>query len=247
MRAFASRVPAGRREVWEGTFVFRANSVCSFTMGAQRTAKKVNDAAGVPAPCSPSRAAVPPRRAPRAGVRPAPKRKRSPLFTSASQEWYTPPEVVALVQGFLGGIDLDPCSNSHEQPWVPALRHFTKEDDGLAHSWSGKVFVNPPYHDAEKWVRKLLAEHASGRVTEALLLVPARPDTVWSSLLRDLPRCYLKGRLKFIPGDAVPEKKRKNGATAGSALYYLGGYPEHFADVFGRGPDRLGDVFVRVK
>jgi hypothetical protein len=181
-------------------------------------------------------------------VRPAKKRNLAPLYTSTSQEWYTPAHVLDRVIELFGGeIDLDPCSNSHESPSVPALAHFTAEDDGLAQSWSGKVFINPPYCDVKKWVRKLLDEYASGRVTEALLLVPSRTDTKWASLLRNAPRCYLTGRQRFVPGAVVPEEKRRNGATFGSVLFYLGPDPGRFADVFGRGPDRLGDVFVRVK
>jgi phage N-6-adenine-methyltransferase len=179
-------------------------------------------------------------------VRPAKKRNLAPLYTSTSQEWYTPACVLDRVIELFGEIDLDPCSNSHEHPSVVARHHLTAQDDGLAQRWSGKVFCNPPFCDVEKWIRKVLDEYASGRVTEALLLVPSRTDTKWASLLRNAPRCYLKGRLKFVPGEGVPEEKRRNGATFGSALFYLGPNPGRFTDVFGRGPGCLGDVFVRV-
>jgi hypothetical protein len=165
-----------------------------------------------------------------------------PPFTS--QEWYTPACVLDRVIELFGEIDLDPCSNSHEHPWVPALRHLTKEDDALAQSWSGKVFVNPTFHDAEKFVRKLLDEFASGRVTEALLLVRSSTDTKWASLLRDVPRCHVTGRLKFVPSEGTP---KKNGATFGSSIFYLGPDLDRFNEVFAKGPGRLGDVFVRVK
>ena len=215
-------------------------------MGAQRIAQKSKDATGVPASRVPSRTAASRRRPPRAGVRPAKKRNLAPLYTSTSQEWYTPTHIIDRVIELFGEIDLDPCSNSHGRPWVPALRYLTEKQDGLSHPWHGKVFCNPPYCDVEKWVAKVLEEYASGRVTEALLLVPSRTDTKWASLLRNLPRLYLTGRQRFVPGEGVPEEKRRNGATFGSALFYLGPDPGRFVDVFGRGPDRLGDVFVRV-
>jgi hypothetical protein len=215
-------------------------------VGPERTAKKPNDATGVPASRVPSRTAASRRRPPRAGVRPAKKRNLAPLYTSTSQEWYTPTHIIDRVIELFGEIDLDPCSNSHGRPWVPALRYLTEKQDGLSHPWHGKVFCNPPYCDVEKWVAKVLEEYASGRVTEALLLVPSRTDTKWASLLRNLPRLYLTGRQRFVPGEGVPEEKRRNGATFGSALFYLGPDPGRFVDVFGRGPDRLGDVFVRV-
>ena len=114
-------------------------------MEAQRNGEEKVDAAGVSASCASSRSAASWRRAPCAGVRPAKRRNLAPLYTSTSQEWYTPAHILNRVIELFGGeIDLDPCSNSHEQPWVPALRHLTKDDDSLAQSWFGKVFVNPP-------------------------------------------------------------------------------------------------------
>jgi DNA N-6-adenine-methyltransferase (Dam) len=58
-----------------------------------------------------------------------------------SDDWYTPPEIFeALPLEF----DLDPCSPGPAH-WVPARQVFTKQDDGLAQSWSGLVFMNPPF------------------------------------------------------------------------------------------------------
>ena len=46
-----------------------------------------------------------------------------------SVEWYTPPEIfTALGLAF----DLDPCSPGPGKSFVPARRHYTVADDGLA-------------------------------------------------------------------------------------------------------------------
>jgi phage N-6-adenine-methyltransferase len=145
--------------------------------------------------------------------------------SSASAQWNTPPEVIGRVLETLGDIDLDPCSNPGE-PNVPARRHFTEADDGLAHPWHGRVYMNPPYGDVIKaWVQKLAAEFESGRVTEAIALVPARTDTAW---FRELPAeyvCFWTGRLRFSEAGA--------GAPFPSAVFYLGPRPERFVLAFG--------------
>jgi DNA N-6-adenine-methyltransferase (Dam) len=111
----------------------------------------------------------------------AERRSMDVHYTSNTAEWYTPPEILQPVLALFQVIDLDPCSNSHETPNVPARRHFTKEDDGLAQPWrADSVFVNPPYGDhIGPWVVKLCEEYESGNVARAIALLPARPDTVW--------------------------------------------------------------------
>ncbi len=132
----------------------------------------------------------------------------------------------------LGSIELDPCSSSRTNPNVPAARHFTAADDGLAREWmAGTVFLNPPYGRAiAAWVAKLLEECAAGRVREAIALVPARTDTAWFRPLFAWPVCYVRGRLKFSGSP--------NAAPFPSALVYLGLHPARF----GQAVAHLGTV-----
>lgn len=68
-------------------------------------------------------------------------------FTSnKSCQHGTPIEVIECLLALgEGAIDLDPCSNSHEMPNIPARVLYTVDDDGLKQAWGGKVFANPPY------------------------------------------------------------------------------------------------------
>lgn len=138
-------------------------------------------------------------------------------FSSDTPEHYTPSEIIEAVIACMGAIDLDPCSNSVTLPNVPATTHYTLEDDGLALTWHGKVYMNPPYgREIGKWVAKLRDEYDCGNVTEAIALVPARTDTDWFDQLIDGYQfhCFVHGRLQFIGNDA--------NAPFPSAIVYLG-------------------------
>lgn len=130
-----------------------------------------------------------------------------------SVDWYTPPSVFeALGLEF----DLDPCAPKGGVPWIPAKRHFSIEDDGLAQPWQGSVWLNPPYgRFTAEWLAKMSA-HAKG-----VALVFARTDTVWSH-----QHCrnasgflFLRGRISFVDGLGV---SAGSGAGAGSVLIAWG-------------------------
>lgn len=164
-----------------------------------------------------------------------PVAQNAAMFTSASPEWYTPPAVVERTIRLLGAVDLDPCSNSHESPNVPAQVVYTAEDDGLAHEWHGRVYLNPPYGGGiDRWIEKLVDAHRAGTVGEAVALLPARTDTAWFRRLRDWPRCFVDGRLKF--------SGHENSAPFPSVVVYLGERLDDFVDVFGD----MGDIYERV-
>lgn len=44
---------------------------------------------------------------------------------------------------------------------VPAVRKWTKSDDGLSMPWEGRVWMNPPFSRPEPWVDKFIA-HRNG-------------------------------------------------------------------------------------
>lgn len=156
-------------------------------------------------------------------------------YSSETPEWYTPAHVLDYVRKAMGGITLDPCSNSHDAPNVPAEHHFTKDDDGLSRDWFGSVYMNPPYGNVlYDWIDKAASEYESGNVTQAVLLVPARTDTRWFERVGPYVRCFVKGRLKFVGSD--------NSAPFPSMAVYLGPDAERFAAVF----SELGGVYARI-
>jgi hypothetical protein len=80
-----------------------------------------------------------------------------------SDEWYTPKHIFDSL-GLL--FDLDVATPCDETIHTPTLARYCKCDDGLAQTWNGLVWMNPPYSKPTPWIDKWLA-HGNG-----LCLVP---------------------------------------------------------------------------
>jgi ParB family transcriptional regulator, chromosome partitioning protein len=145
-------------------------------------------------------------------------------------EWYTPSPYLDSARQVLGKFDTDPASSPVAQEQVRAGSYFTREDDGLAQPWTGKVWCNPPYCDADKFVDKLLAEIRAGRTTEALLLVNAYSDTRWfhRAARAAAAICFTLGRIRFGTPDGQPQSQPPHG----SALMYFGPRLDRFRAAF---------------
>lgn len=110
------------------------------------------------------------------------------MRNARGDEWYTPRWLVEA----LGNFDLDPAAPRRGH-WT-ATHCYTREDDGLALPWFGRVFLNPPYSNPSPWVERLV-EHGS-----AIALYFARTDSKW--MHRALAAAdgvfFIKGRMQFV-------------------------------------------------
>ncbi|MCM1295378.1 MAG: phage N-6-adenine-methyltransferase [Muribaculaceae bacterium] len=117
-----------------------------------------------------------------------------------TDEWHTPPDIIRA----LGHFDLDPCAPSRD--FYTADVCYTKEDDGLAQEWFGRVWCNPPYnrHDVEPFIKKM-ARHANG-----IALLFNRMDTaVWHDVIFPTADALLimRGRIGFMRPDGTQAPK----------------------------------------
>jgi hypothetical protein len=157
---------------------------------------------------------------------------RPALMSSDSVEWYTPPHIRAAVLAALGGkVDLDPCADLGKT--FPAAHHYTPVENGLAQTWIGRVYMNPPYgREIVAWTTKLRDELAAGWTTEAVALLPARVDTGWWQNLRPPLVCFIRGRLQF--------SGYEQSAPFPSAAAYFGKDRSRFVEAF----ERLGQLYA---
>jgi len=123
---------------------------------------------------------------------------------SKTTVWLTPPYLLRS----LGEFDLDPCAATN-RPWDTAKNHFTKEDDGLARDWFGRVWLNPPYgSEMEPWLRKMAAYERGG-----VALIFARTETrVFQDYVFPYAKAlfFIRGRIRFHRPDG------SEGSSAGA-------------------------------
>ena len=105
--------------------------------------------------------------------------KRGYMLKSQSDDWETPKELLQSLKQEFGSL-FDPCPVNHDF-------------DGLSIEWKDPTFVNPPYSEWPKWVKKGIEENAKGKTV--IFLLPARTDT---STFHDL--IYHKAELRFLRG-----------------------------------------------
>jgi phage N-6-adenine-methyltransferase len=131
------------------------------------------------------------------------RRKRSIHFRSGSPEWSTP-------QAFFDAVNarhdftLDACATP-DNAKCPV--YHTREQDGLAQPWRGRVWCNPPYgREVGKWLEKAWRSVQSGEAEVVVCLVFARTDTTWwhEWAVRANEVEFLRGRLNFGAGNNAP-------------------------------------------
>ncbi len=114
-------------------------------------------------------------------------------FSSKTDLWETPQSFFdALNEEF--GFTLDVCASAEN---AKCRRFYTSVDDGLAQSWEGVCWMNPPYgRTIGKWMKKAFLSAEQGAVV--VCLVPARTDTAWwhDYAAKGEVR-FIRGRLKF--------------------------------------------------
>jgi hypothetical protein len=117
-------------------------------------------------------------------------------FSSAYQNWKTPKAFYQALDSEFN-FDFDPC------PSNPTF-------NGLEVEWGKVNFVNPPYADISKWIKKAFEEWKEGKVI--VMLIPSRTDTKWwhEYVMKASEIRFIKGRLRF--GDS------KNSAPFPSCL-----------------------------
>ena len=151
---------------------------------------------------------------------------------TGDEDSYTPPEYIESARIVMGGIDTDPASNQKAQAIIQARRYFTAEIDGLLQPWSGRVWMNPPYtaRVINRFIAKLLADIASGDVSQAIVLTNNNTDTSWFHAAAEVSAavCFTRGRINFIKPD-----DSRSSPTNGQSFFYFGsnlaGFTTEFA------------------
>ena len=120
---------------------------------------------------------------------------REVFFSSNSDEWATPEHIFnELNNEFSFTLDAAASETNHK-----CSRYFTIKDNGLLQDWGGQnVFLNPPYSEVEKWVKKAFEESRKEN-TLIVMLIPSRTDTRYfhNYIYKRSEIRFIKGRLRF--------------------------------------------------
>jgi DNA N-6-adenine-methyltransferase (Dam) len=161
---------------------------------------------------------------------------------SGENEWHTPAIWIERARQAMGGIDLDPASHPIAQATVGSKTFYTATDDGLAHPWRGKLWLNPPYQRAllEPFVNKLLSHYAAGDVSQAILLTHSYSDVAWfhSAARAAACVCFPRRRIQFVApsGDKCAQMQSQ-------VFFFFGADDSAFRRTFGE----LGLIMRAVK
>ena len=117
------------------------------------------------------------------------------LFSSNTDNHYTPQETFDQLSNKYGPFDVDVCADAENKK---VEKYYDKQADGLSKDWTGKVWMNPPYgREIGKWMKKAY-ESALNNKALVCCLVPARTDTAWwHDYAQKGEVTFLRGRLKF--------------------------------------------------
>lgn len=109
-------------------------------------------------------------------------------FDTGKQDWETPDEIFEpLNEEFR--FSLDVCAVLEN---TKCRRFFSPKEDALEQCWHGVCWMNPPFGEQGKWVKKAFEESRRGATVVCLL--PSRTNTNWWH-----DYC-MKGEIRFIRG-----------------------------------------------
>ena len=149
---------------------------------------------------------------------------------SGKYEWYTPSRFTDAARLTMGSIDLDPASSEIANKSVQSEKIYTEQENGLTKSWSGNVWMNPPYNNSlvSEFTKKLVEELPN--IKQACVLVNNATETKWFHYISEYCSaiCILKGRIKFIDMDG----NETGTGLQGQVIMYFGKDIDKFKENF---------------
>lgn len=154
--------------------------------------------------------------------------------------WQTPPEILDVLTDYLT-FDVDPCAGEGTDI---AKDNVRLPRNGLAVQWNGVIFLNPPFSEKVKWLKKAVEEYQKGNADLIVVLTPDSTDVKswWHGLI--VPNAtytwFSHGRVDYIDPD-TDDDESTSGATFGTALSFFGDVPEDLLKEL----DERGDLMKR--
>jgi phage N-6-adenine-methyltransferase len=128
-----------------------------------------------------------------------------------SCEWYTPPYIFDKYNKIYN-FDLDVCATALS---TKCKNYFDIKQNGLEQNWIGTCWMNPPYKNANAWVRKAHTESIKNK-NIIVCLLPVRTSTdYWQDIILPYAKIeYLRGRIAFGSPNGIIGTARHDSAIA---------------------------------
>lgn len=149
---------------------------------------------------------------------------------SGNNDWHSPSDIVEAARDTMGSIDTDPASSDIANKTVKAAIYYTEQTNGLDKTWSGNVWMNPPYAKdlIVKFSEKFISELPN--IKQAIVIVNNATETDWFNNLSEKASaiCHVNKRVKFLE-----PMGSKGHPLQGQVVLYFGNdalkFKEHFS------------------
>jgi len=130
-------------------------------------------------------------------------------------EWETPWHIFEMISMTYNVKPvLDVCATRQN---TKCPNYFTERDNGLDQDWRYDAWMNMPYSEVAKWIKKAAEQHRNRNIT-VVALTYAKTDTKWWHEFvegQDVEVHFLKGRIRFLQ----PHKQGSDYAVAVESKY----------------------------
>jgi phage N-6-adenine-methyltransferase len=117
---------------------------------------------------------------------------------SKSDKWMTPKAFYDTLNNEFN-FNHDPCPIDWKEG----------DTDGLTTEWGTSTFVNPPYSNTAKWIKKASDESKKGKIVVMLINAVTDTKAFHEYIYNKAEIRFIKGRLTFI-NPLRPEKRQPN-------------------------------------
>jgi len=155
---------------------------------------------------------------------------------SKKDVWQTPEELWKPIDK-RNTIKLDPCAGTNTS--IGEI-NYTHKDNGLTQDWTGTVWVNPPFSQKKKWMKK--AKDEIKNCETIYIITPDSTDVKswWHGQLANFCEWvwFSEGRINYVDPE---DGEQKTGVSFGTSINIAGSLDNDVKKWF----DKNGDLMKR--